>query len=169
MADAASQAFCFLAGVRTPACAKSGFEATGLIVTQTGPHQRRPDGIIYDISRGGKAALIFLVFVGRGAAKSSWPFGSSYAILADAASHALCFLVGARAPAQREGGRERAREGRRGSVHPHDPPKRKRSTHSLGRVLYERQFHRVPPVNAKAWRKAVGGVANLCNPSGDWS
>ena len=51
--------------------AKSFFEATGLIVTQTGPHQEEPNGIIYDISRGRKGALIFLVFVGRVGAESS--------------------------------------------------------------------------------------------------
>ena len=62
--DAAWQVFCFLAGVRNPAGAKSFFEATG-------PHQEEPNGIIYDISRGRKGALIFLVFVGRGGAESS--------------------------------------------------------------------------------------------------
>ena len=37
-------------------------------------------------------------------------------------------------------------------LHPHDTQKRKRLTHSLRRVLYERQFHRVLPVNSNAWR-----------------
>ena len=78
LADATSQAICFLAGVRTPAGAKSVFETTGLIVTQTGPHQREPDGIVYDITRSRKGALIFLVFVARGGGHESLPHHGRY-------------------------------------------------------------------------------------------